>query len=143
LNICLFQCSAVILDIVILVYLTSVSDVLEKSGVMWDLVSLKNKLPDGLDDRYQEFFERIRKSNEAQFDEACRPLLALLVTMQEPLRVEDAQLILNERSARMRLLIAQISAMFPVHGDGDDRTFHHYHKSVVDWLSDEKRSNEL
>jgi hypothetical protein len=86
----------------------------------------------------------MRKANEVKFDKECRPLLSLLVTMLEPLRVIDVHDILQMKSiGRTRQLLRQLSAMFPIRGEDEDERVYVYHKSVVDFLINESRSDEL
>jgi hypothetical protein len=127
------------------IYISSIADFLQKNNQhSWDLNSLDQILPDGMDDSYRQNFERIRKRNEATFDKECRPLLSLLVTMLEPLRVIDIHHILGLKSLmKTKKLIQQLSAMFPVRGEFEEERIYVFHKSVTDFLTDKSRSDEL
>jgi hypothetical protein len=127
------------------IYVSSMSEsLLQGHRRSWNLDSLERMLPDGLDDTYMSNFERIRKANEVKFDKECRSLLSLLVTMQEPMRVIDVHCILRMKSVgRTKQLLRQLCAMFPIRGEGEEERIYVYHKSVVDFLIDEYRSDEL
>jgi hypothetical protein len=74
------------------------------------------------------------------FQGKTKPLLSLLVTMREQLRHRDAASILRCNESEIELLSIDIGAMFPTIGEGDDKRFTVYHKTVLDWLMDRAKS---
>ncbi len=112
----------------------------------WSYDELKNDLPSGLDEVYLQYFHRIREKNVEDYDSKIRPLLSLLVTMQEPLSILDVSRILNMSMDEVELLQHQISNMFPlIEREYQDvstiiKYFSVYHKTVTDWLTDEMKS---
>lgn len=105
----------------------------------WTLQDIKRGLPNGLDSVYLNNFKRIRDKDPVICDTKLRPLLALLVTMKEPLLCSDVEALLDLSSEDLEELAHLISSMFPIKGI-DDKRFHVFHKSVIDWLLDPKKS---
>lgn len=107
----------------------------------WLLEEIQNGLPDGLDDTYLSYFIKIRNQNRQMYDSTTSRLLALLVAMAEPLRFIDAMEILNVDESILETISSQIAAMFPLQGSDDNRRYQFFHKSVIDWLTNQQKSN--
>eukprot|EP01031_Cornospumella_fuschlensis_P026053 gene26053-31456_t len=106
------------------------------------LASLEAVLPTGLDEVYRTNFERIRNASVRRFQQRVRPLVRMLTSMLEPLPLDDAQRLLECEAEELEALAGQLSGMFPVVGEGRDRCFTLFHKTLADWLRDEHRSRQ-
>jgi hypothetical protein len=91
-------------------------------------------LPYGLDGVYGQYWLRIRDYDSELFDSEMKPLLKLLVCMQEPLEFDDVVKLLRTTEHKLNKYAAKISAMFPLRVDNGQTKFNIYHKSVTDFL---------
>jgi hypothetical protein len=126
------------------IYMSYAMDYLQTCKKKYSLEELEEMLPPGLDGAYLLNFQRIRNADVSMFESKTRPLLSLLVTMLEALKVDDAQAILGYSSEDMDVICKQISNMFPISIDekSGERRFHLYHKTVAEWLLDESKSRQ-
>jgi hypothetical protein len=108
-----------------------------KGNLQYSLPEIE-ALPDGLDGVYVENFGRILMKNIALFTK-IKSLLALLVAMLEPLSVQLCQLLIDCTAEEMTEITHNLCYLFPV----VDGRFTVYHKSVVDFLTDRKKSQKL
>ena len=133
------------------VYVATVMEQLLKKERGWSLESLRGELPDGLDDSYKQNFERIKENIRVKLAEekiitldVYKRFLSLLVTMQEPLSEKEAQRILQiKQKASLDKLSELVTHMFPLRGEAGQKCYFWFHKSVVDFLTDPSRSDEL
>ena len=91
-------------------------------------------LPSGLDGIYACNFLRIFPT-EVQWS-SCKAIVAMIVVASEPLPADIVERILGERYSETA---AAMSLLFPVR----EGRFQVMHKSVVDWLRDQKRLGQL
>lgn len=88
-------------------------------------------------------FERIRNTGVKRFNQRVWPLVCMLVSMLESLKVSDAQRLLGCSKEEMDAIEGLLSGLFPVVGeDASSRCFTLYHKTVSDWLLDEAKSRK-
>jgi hypothetical protein len=91
-------------------------------------------LPSGLDGIYASNFLRIFPT-EVQWS-SCKAIVAMIVVASEPLPADIVERILGECYSETA---AAMSLLFPVR----EGRFQVMHKSVVDWLRDQKRLGQL
>ena len=91
-------------------------------------------LPSGLDGIYASNFRRIFPT-EVQWS-SCKAVVAMIVVAREPLPADIVERILGVRYSNT---CAAMSLLFPVR----EGRFQVMHKSVVDWLRDQKRLGQL
>ena len=91
-------------------------------------------LPSGLDGIYASNFRRIFPT-EVQWS-SCKAVVAMIVVAREPLPADIVERILG---ARYSETASAMSLLFPVR----EGRFQVMHKSVVDWLRDQKRLGQL
>ncbi|RYH07702.1 WD40 repeat domain-containing protein, partial [archaeon] len=110
----------------------------------YTLETLEAVLPKGLDEVYLASFERIRNAGVKRYKQSVWPLVCMLVSMVEPLKVSDAQMLMGCSKEEMEALAGLLSGMFPaVGGEGkSSRCFTLFHKTVADWLLDERKSRK-
>ena len=90
--------------------------------------------PDGLDDFYEEQMERVSPNGLAW------KIVCLLTAAKDLMHAADTVGdFLQSNLKEHRKAIAALSRFFPVRG----HCFHVYHKSVWDWLTNEKREDDL
>lgn len=93
-------------------------------------------LPDGLDDVYQENFSRVFPGGNRW--QSYKQLVTLIVAAREPIPVALARQVLKWDKSSEEKTLSDLSLLFPTR----EGRIHVYHKTVVDWLVDEKRSGE-
>jgi hypothetical protein len=93
--------------------------------------------PKGLTGIYQDFFKR-QFPDIAQYEKYQRPLLEIIASAHEPLPEDVGISILNIKKYDLHKVLTPLGSMFPI----KDARIVPYHKSLVDWLVDWKRSGE-
>ena len=96
-------------------------------------------LPDGLDEVYQENFSRVFPGGTGDERwQSSKQLVALIVAAREPIPVALAREVLKWNQDAEEKTLSNLSLLFPVR----QGRVHVYHKTVVDWLQNMKRSAE-
>jgi len=121
-------------------YLRQALDGIETDQYSFDRL---DALPPGLYGLYEEFFRR-QFPDEASFGEA-RPLLEVVTAAQEPL--DESQLAaaagIDARRRLPQLLRALRVYLPPRIGEDGRARYVPYHKSLVDWLTDERQRGAM
>ena len=95
-------------------------------------------LPAGLDEMYQENFQRVFPAASESWL-ACSSLVALILAAPEPLPQALARSVLRWDAGTEERLVRDTALLFPVKEDG---CFHVLHKTVADWLTSGQRRGQ-
>jgi hypothetical protein len=106
----------------------------------WTLQSLRDDLPNGLDELYSQNMQRCIDADPSFFGNYLLNLLLLLVSTLEPLSINLAAKLLDIPDALRNRPGRLLSSLFGLRDVGIDKCFIPFHKSVLDWLMDPEKN---
>jgi hypothetical protein len=101
-------------------------------------------IPEGLNDSYRSFFTRMRLKNPEHYDKVTAQLMKLIVAAQTPLSLSLAESLLlpDVTASELKQSTNELKvSMFPVRDYNGQDCFLPFHKTVIDWLTDENCSS--
>ena len=113
---------------------------------IWSGPSIEAELAIDISSFYLMSFENIWIQGPQFYESFCKPLLAILVVMREPLPLLDASRILKFTPDVLKRAGLLIMSFFPLRMQGLQQQticFHFYHRSVLEWLVDPSRSQKF
>lgn len=97
------------------------------------------QFPQGLGGVFRQYFQRQFPDLE-RFRKGARPALRAVIAARAPLPVDVLQRLLGQQDEELRDLLRALGSLFPVtRGDGQE-VVRPYHRSLTDWLVDERRA---
>jgi hypothetical protein len=126
-----------------------ITEILESQMSTWTLSDLIYRLPEnGLNGWYRDFFVRMKAQDPKYFDELIFPVIKLIVCSKGSLTLGDVKPILKQHlsNPEERRLINELQQLFPLRSISEPWTLNQsqffipFHKSLSDWLTDEKLS---
>ena len=97
------------------------------------------QFPQGLGGVYWQYFERQFPDLE-KFRKDIRPALRAILAAREPLPVDILQHLFDWQDEELRDFTRTLGALFPVTTEDGLQVIKPWHKSLVDWLTDEART---
>lgn len=97
------------------------------------------QFPQGLGGIFDQNFKRQFRDLE-KFRKDIRPALRAILAAREPLPIEILQRLFNWQDEELRDFTRPIASLFPVTGEKGREVIKPYHKSLADWLMDEKKA---
>ncbi|MEW8692312.1 MAG: hypothetical protein AB2535_14650 [Candidatus Thiodiazotropha endolucinida] len=92
--------------------------------------------PQGLGGVFWRYFERQFQDLE-RFRRNVRPALRAILAAREPLSVEILRGLFGWQDEELRDFVRDLGVLFPVTAEGKHRVIKPWHKTLVDWLTDE------
>ena len=107
-----------------------------------EIVNKLGQFPEGLSESYKKYFDQIKANINHRLGEAFKLLLEILVSSREPMLFSDIQILLSDTVKKEDLIKLSylLHTVFPLRGLPGNEKFVPYHKSIVDWLTDEDKS---
>lgn len=99
------------------------------------------QFPDGLGGTFDRYFRRLFP-NLDRFREHFRPALRAIVAAREPLPLEILQVLFGWQEEELRDFTRELGSLFPVVTEAGVEAIRPYHKSVADWLTDQRRAGD-
>ena len=96
-----------------------------------------NEFPQGLAGKFYIDFQRYFP-DLAKYRKDVRPALRAILAAREPLPVEILQRLFNWQDEELRDFTRPLASLFPVTTDAGHKIIKPYHKSLADWLADER-----
>lgn len=97
------------------------------------------QFPQGLGGIFFQYFQRQFPDLE-KFRKDVRPALRAILAAREPLPVEILQRLFNWQDEELRDFTRPIVSLFPVTTEARYEVIKPYHKSLADWLADERKA---
>ena len=97
------------------------------------------QFPQGLGGIFCQYFQR-QFPDLDKFRKDVRPALRAILAAREPLPVEILQRLFNWRDEELRDFTRHLASFFPVTVDAGHEIIKPYHKSLVDWLTDQAKA---
>lgn len=101
---------------------------------------LVNEFPQGLNEYYFKYFSQLRDRIGVEEMETLKKVISIIIAAKEPVSLDDIEYILDEEEA-LNTCVIDMRSLFPLNEDSG--LFKVYHKSIVDYLIDRKKSGEF
>jgi WD40 repeat protein len=92
--------------------------------------------PIGLGDIYLQFFQRQFPDPEG-YRRKIRPALRAILAAMEPLPVQLLGILFSWKREELNDFTRILGSLFPVLQESEQKVIRHYHKSIVDWITNE------
>ncbi|MDK9700168.1 MAG: TIR domain-containing protein [bacterium] len=99
------------------------------------------QFPQGLGGVYFQFFKR-QFPNQIEYEAKIEPALGAILAAREPLPVEILQKLFDWRETEFKKFLRTLGSLFPVIQEKGIYAIKPYHKSLIDWLSDDTKAGE-
>jgi hypothetical protein len=99
------------------------------------------QFPQGLGGIFFQYFQRQFPDHEI-YEKTIIPMLGAILAAREPLPVEVLQKLFNWKETELRKWLRILGSLFPVTSESGNEVIKPYHKSLADWLVDQKKAGE-
>ena len=100
-----------------------------------------DEMPRGLGGVFRQFFDRQFPDKDV-YARVVEPLLGVILAAREPLPVALLQELFGWREAELRAWLRGLGSLFPTTREKAGDVVRPYHKSLPDWLTDERRAGQ-
>jgi hypothetical protein len=100
-----------------------------------------DQFPQGLGGIFFQYFQRQFPVHEI-YEKTIEPMLGAILAAREPLPVEILQKLFNWKETELRKWLRILGSLFPVATESGNEVIKPYHKSLSDWLVDEKKAGK-
>jgi len=100
-----------------------------------------DQFPQGLGGIFFQYFQR-QFPNQEIYEKTIEPMLGAILAAREPLPVEILQKLFNWKESELRKWLRKFGSLFPTSKENGNEVIKPYHKSLADWLADEKKAGE-
>ena len=100
------------------------------------------QFPQGLGGIFCQWFQRQFPDLE-KFRKDVRPALRAILAAREPLPLEILQRLFNWQDEELRDFTRTLGSLFPVTKEASSEVIRPYHKSLAEWLADERKAGEF
>ena len=98
------------------------------------------QFPPGLGGTFCQYFQS-QFADLEKFRKDVRPALRAILAAREPLPLEILQRLFNWQDEELRDFIRPLASLFPVTNESGHEVIKPYHKSLIDWLTDEAKAS--
>ena len=98
-----------------------------------------DQFPQGLGGIFFQYFQRQFPNHEI-YEKTIEPMLGAILAAREPLPVEILQKLFNWKETELRKWLRILGSLFPTSTESGNEVIKPYHKSLSDWLADEKKA---
>jgi hypothetical protein len=123
----------------VFLYAVQVCDAVLNNSLLLDNL---DQFPNGLSELYTYFFER-QFLDLKNYETEIEPVIGCIIAAREPLPVKLLQDLFDWEEIDLNRKLVKFGSLFPVTTENSLAVIKPYHKSLMDWLSDRKKSNRF